>query len=75
MSCSKVSQQGSIPIGYFKVVDLIRTLQLVVSEVDVDDIAFGDLDGFPLVKIIRVVGGEVRRTLEYFKSILILSKF
>ena len=40
-----MSQQGSIPISYFKVVNLIRALQLVVSEVDVDDIAFENLDG------------------------------
>ena len=67
---SKMSQLGAIPICYFKVVDLIRTLQLVIGEVDVDNIAFGDFDGFPLVKIIWVVGGEVGRTFEYFASIL-----
>ena len=42
-------QQGSIPIGHFKVVNLIRALQLVISEVDVDDTAFGNLDGFSLM--------------------------
>ena len=66
---SKMSQQGAVPISYFKVIDLIRTLQLVIGEVDVDDTSFGNLDAFPLVKIIRVGEGEVRRTLEYLKSI------
>ena len=67
---SKMSQEGAVPICYFKVVDLIRALQLVIGKVDVDDTAFGDLDGFPLVKIIWVLGRKVRRTFEYFESIL-----
>ena len=50
-----MSQQGSIPVRYFKVVDFIRTLQIEICEVDVDDIAFGNFDGFPLVQIIGVV--------------------
>ena len=58
---SEASQQGTIPIGYFKVVNLIRTLQLEISEVDVDDIAFGNFDGLPLVKIVGVAGREVGR--------------
>ena len=52
---SKMSQQGAFTIRYFKVVDLIRLLQLVICEVDVDDIAFGNFDGFPLMKIVGVV--------------------
>ena len=56
-----MSQQGPVPIGYFKEVNLIRALQLVVSEVDVDDTAFGNFDGFSLVKVVWVVGREVRR--------------
>ena len=55
-----MSQQGPVPIGYFEEVNLIRALQLVVSEVDVDDTAFGNFDGFSLMKIVGVVGREVR---------------
>ena len=56
---SKKSQQGAVAIGYLKVVDLIFTLHLKISEVDVDDTALGNFDGFPLVKIVGVVGREV----------------
>ena len=52
---SKKSQQGAVAIGYLKVVDLIFSLHLKISEVDVDDTALGNLDGFPLVKIVGVV--------------------
>ena len=55
MSCSEVSQQCAIAISYFDVVNLIGTLQLKFCEVDVDDIAFGNFDGFPLVQIVAVV--------------------
>ena len=56
-----MSQQGPVPIGYFKEVNLIRALELVVSEVDVDDAAFGNFDGFSLVKVVGVVRREIRR--------------
>ena len=56
-----MSQQGPVPIGYFEEVNLIRALQLVVSEVDVDDTAFGNFDGFSLVKVVGVGRWEVRR--------------
>ena len=48
-------QQRAIAICYFNVVNLIGTLQLKICEVDVDDIAFGNFDGFPLVQIVAVV--------------------
>ena len=53
--CSEMFQQRAIAICYFNVVNLIGTLQLKICEVDVDDIAFGNFDGFPLVQIVAVV--------------------
>ena len=53
--CSEMFQQRAIAICYFNVVNLIGTLQLKICEVDVDDIAFGNFDGFPLMKIVGVV--------------------
>ena len=57
---SEVSQQCAIAISYFNVVNC-ASLQLEIREVDVDDIAFGNLDGFPLVKVVGVGGWEVGR--------------
>ena len=53
--CSEMAQQCAIAICNFNVVNLIGTLQLEICEVDVDDIAFGNFDGFPLVQIVAVV--------------------
>ena len=57
----ETSQQGAIAISYFNVVDRL-TLQLEICEVDVEDIAFGNFDGFPLVQIVAVVRWIVWRT-------------
>ena len=57
--CSKMSQQCAITISNFNVVYFIGLLQLKICEVDVDDVAFGNLDGFSLVKVVGVVEGEV----------------
>ena len=54
------SQQCAIAIGYFNVVNT-ASLQLKIREVDVDDIAFGNFDGFPLVQVVAVGGWEVGR--------------
>ena len=62
VSCSEMSQRCAIAISYVNIVDLIGTLQLEICEVDVDDVAFGNFDGFPLMKIVGVVGWEVGRT-------------
>ena len=59
--CSKMSQQCAITISNFNIVHFIRLLQLKICEVDVDDVAFGNLDGLPLVKVVGVVEGEVGR--------------
>ena len=54
-----MSQQCAITISNFNIVYFIRLLQLKICEVDVDDVAFGNVDGFPLVKVVGVVEGEV----------------
>ena len=46
--CSKPSQGCAITISYLDVVDMVRTLQLKICEVDVNDIAFGNFNCFPL---------------------------
>ena len=53
-----MSQKSAIAVSNFKEVNVgpIRyPLHLEISEVDFDDIAFGNFDSFPLVKIVRVV--------------------
>ena len=64
-----MSQQGAVTIRYFKVVDLIRLLQLEISEVDVDDIAFGNFDSLPFVNTVWVVSWEILYTyrIEYIQ--------
>ena len=57
---SETSQQGAIAISYFNEVNLFSP-QLEIGEVDVDDIAFGNFDGFPLMKVVEVVSWEVWR--------------
>ena len=43
VSCSEMSQRCAIAISYVNIVDLIGTLQLKICEVDVDDVAFGNI--------------------------------
>ena len=57
-----MSQQCAVTISNFNVVHFIRLLQLKICEVDVDDVAFGNLDGFSLVKVVGEVGREIRRS-------------
>ena len=53
--CSEMSQHCAIPINYFKVVNVMGgPLHFKISEVDVDDIAIGNFDSFPLMKIVGV---------------------
>ena len=48
-------QQGAVAIGQFKVINLVRALQLKICEVNVDDIALSNPDGLPFVKVVVVV--------------------
>ena len=53
---SEMSQTCAVPISYLKVVHWVRLLQLEICEVNVDNVALSNLDGLPLVKVIRVIG-------------------
>ena len=52
-------QQGAVAISQFNVINLVRTLQLKICEVNVDNIALCNPNGLPLVKVIAVVGRVV----------------
>ena len=55
--CSEMSQKSAIAVSNFKEVNVSLIgypLHLEISEVDFDDIAFGNFDSFPLVKIVQV---------------------
>ena len=56
---SKVSQHCAIGLSYFQVVNGITPLNVKICDVDVDDIAFGNFDSFPLMEIVGVVRREV----------------
>merc|ERR1719234_2347816 len=56
ISMSEMSKTCAVPISYLKVVHWVRLLQLKICEVNVDNVALSNLDGLPLVKVIRVIG-------------------
>ena len=59
VSWAKMTQKCAIAINYVNIV--IWTFQIKICEVNVDDIALGNFDGFPLVKFVGVVGWKVWR--------------
>ena len=52
---SEMSKTCAVPISYLKEVHCIM-FQLEICEVNVDNVALSNLDGLPLVKVIRVIG-------------------
>ena len=50
-----MTQQGAVTISQFNVINLVRTLQLKICEVNVDAIALCNPDGLLLVKVVVVI--------------------